>query len=72
MSAHSGVLSEKKLRITKEIYEDSVGEINEETNIVTYGKGAFHLKFGCSSIMQTGYWLCRLEPYTSLNFYSSD
>lgn len=49
LSAHSGILSDKKLAISKDIYEDSKSDIDEPTNIMTYGRGAFHMKFGCSS-----------------------
>lgn len=66
------MMSEMKQRIAKESYQDSLNDIDDSINITTFGKGAFHLKFGMSSTMQTAQWLCRLEPYSSLNFYSSD
>jgi hypothetical protein len=46
-------MSDMKERIAKETYDDSVKDIDDSINITTFGKGAFHLKFGMSSTMQT-------------------
>lgn len=58
------------MKLAVEEYDDTLGEI--DMNIPLYGKGAFNFRFGFSSWLNTAAWLCRLEPYTSLNFYSSD
>lgn len=60
------------MRLAVDEYNDTLEEIDLVSNICVYGKGAFHSKFGCSSGLGTGSWLCRLEPYTSLNYLTSD
>jgi hypothetical protein len=40
--------------------------------VTTYGRGPFNIKYGLSASLVVSQWLCRLEPFTSLNYRHSD
>jgi hypothetical protein len=37
-----------------------------------YGKEPFQLQYGFSNRMMVTQWLCRMEPFTQMNYYYSD